>query len=67
MKKNLLVIATLLLLLVAGYYADYTVDTNHVDCFDNKVNHVLIFCGAMILISFAIICFLLFYKFDNDK
>lgn len=67
MKIRLMVIAALLLLPVIIYYADWLLDDNHVDCFDNKVNHVLIFCGAMILVAIAIICFILFYKFNNDK
>ncbi|MBN8695611.1 MAG: hypothetical protein J0L87_03685 [Bacteroidetes bacterium] len=67
MKKAFLLIASFLLLSVVIYYVDYAADTDHLDCFDNKVNHILIFCGVMILALITIICFLLFYKFDNDK
>lgn len=67
MKLKLIVIAALLLLPVIIYYGDYFADDNHVDCFDNKFNHVLIFCGAMILIASAVICFVLFYNAKSEK
>lgn len=64
MNLRLMVIEAFLLLPVIIYYADYFTDDNDVDCFDNKFNHVLIFCGAIVLIVSAVMCFVLFY---NDK
>lgn len=67
MKKNLLIIISLLLFLAVIYFIDSTVDNDNVDCVDNKVNHVLIFFGAIIILAIVLMYFFIFRKFDNDK
>lgn len=68
MKRALIPVAIIFLLSVIVYYADWLLDDEHVDCFDNKVNHVFIFAGSMMLIAIAVLCFVLFYhpKKKND-
>jgi len=56
MKKiTILIIAVMLLLAVLIYWVDYALDHNHVDCFDNKMNHVLISFAAIILMAVAVL------------
>ncbi|MFY9308656.1 MAG: hypothetical protein WAQ28_06335 [Bacteroidia bacterium] len=62
MKRIVLSFGALILLSVIIYYADWMFDDNHVDCFDNKFNHVLIAVVTMLLISIFALCFVLFYK-----
>ncbi|MDO9184413.1 MAG: hypothetical protein Q7W13_00255 [Bacteroidia bacterium] len=68
MKKiTILIIAIMLLLAVLIYWVDYALDHNHVDCFDNKVNHVLISFASIILIAVVVLCFVLFYSTKREK
>lgn len=62
MKGIVLTFGILTLLSVIIYYADWLLDDNHADCFDNKVNHLFIAVGTLLLIIISAMCFVLFYK-----